>query len=286
MINKSRFKTIHIIFFSIVFISCSNNSGYYDYLCRLQAKPENVNTEVFYKEAVNFWMDRVDTLKEFSYKKNDTLRLFLEVQDAIRNNEEHDYLRFENEIKRFAEYDSENTKLERPILFIGSSTINLWKTADYFPERNVMSRGFGGASIKDILYYYYDVIGKYYPSSVVIYDDVDIENGEPVESVFGEYMSLLDKIHNDFPECRILFISIKPTPMDFLLGKNVRNNKKLFNNKLKEYADNIPYIEYVDLASLLYNADGTLDLRYYSKDRMHFNENAYKLWSNELSKMF
>lgn len=38
-----------------------------------------------------------------------------------------------------------------------------------------MNRGFGGASIKDIQYYYNDVIGKYHPSSVVIYDDIDIE---------------------------------------------------------------------------------------------------------------
>lgn len=148
-----------------------------------------------------------------------------------------------------------------------------------------MNRGFGGASIKDILHYYDDVIGKYNPSSVVIYDDIDIENNEPLESVFSEYISLLDKIHADFPKCRILLISIKPAPMDFLLGKNIRHNKKLFNKKLKEYVDNIPYIEYADLASLLYNADGMLDLRYYSEDRMHFNENGYKLWSNELDKI-
>ena len=45
------------------------------------------------------------------------------------------------------------------------------------------------------------------------------------------------------------------------------------------------YVEYVDLASLLYNADGLLDLRYYSEDRMHFNANGYELWSNELSKV-
>ena len=54
-----------------------------------------------------------------------------------------------------------------------------------------MNRGCGGASIKDIQYYYNDVIFKYHPSSVVIYDDIDIENGEPVESVFDEYISLL-----------------------------------------------------------------------------------------------
>ena len=268
MIDIGRLKIFSVILLSGVFTACSDKDSYYDYLCKSQAEPEMVNTEVFYKEAMNFWMVRIDTLEEFSYKQNDTLRLFLDVQDAIRNNK-YDSLRFENEIKRFVEYDSENTLLENPILFVGSSTVNLWKTACYFPGRNVMNRGFGGASIKDIQYYYNDVIGKYHPSSVVIYDDI----------------SLLGRIHRDFPECRILFISIKPTPMDFLLGKDIRKNKKLFNKKLKEYADDVSYVEYVDLASLLYNADGLLDLRYYSEDRMHFNTNGYELWSNELSKV-
>ena len=80
-----------------------------------------------------------------------------------------------------------------------------------------MNRGFGGASIKDIQYYYNDVIGKYHPSSVVIYDDIDIENGEHVEYVLEEYNSLLGRIHRHFQQCRILFIYLKLTRMDFLL---------------------------------------------------------------------
>lgn len=282
---KEGFDNFCIIISCFAFLACSNNNNYYNYLCEVHADSKKIDTEVFYRKAMNFWMDRVDTLDEFSFEQNDTLRLFLEIQESICNNNQYDSLRFENEIKSFVNYDLENTKPESPVLFIGSSTVNLWKTAYYFPEYKVINRGFGGASIKDIQYYYNDVIGKYSPLLVVIYDDIDIENGKSVETVFDEYISLLDKIHNDFPECRILFISIKPTPMDFLLGKNVRKNKKLFNKRMKEYADIIPYVEYVDLASLLYKADGVLDLRYYSEDKMHFNESGYKLWSNELRKV-
>ena len=110
MIDIGRLKIFSAILFSGVFTACSDK----DYLCKSQAEPEMVDTEVFYKEAMNFWMARIDTLEEFSYKQNDTLRLFLDVQDAIRNNK-YDSLRFENEIKRFVEYDSENTLLENPI---------------------------------------------------------------------------------------------------------------------------------------------------------------------------
>ena len=280
-------KKVLIIFFSIwALVSCSSNGSYYSFLCRSYAKPKNLNTEVFYGKAVNFWMSRVDTLNEFSHMSNDTLRLFLTIQDSIRRQSTHDCLRFAEEINEFIKYDTENSKIEKPVLFIGSSTINLWKTALYFPDINVMNRGFGGAGIKDILYYYDDVIGKYSPASVVIYDDIEIENGDSAESAFSEYLSLLERIHRDFPECRIILISVKPTPMDFLLGKDVRNNKMKLNDQLKKYADSTPLVEYIDLASLLYDADGNLNLNYYSEDRMHFNESGYALWSKELNKIF
>ena len=271
----------------VLSISCSNQGGsYYDYLCKAQANLKNVDADALYSESMKYWMQRVDTLREYSYRENDTLRLYLDIQETLRKERKHDCSVFANEINRFVDYDAENTILEHPVLFIGSSTANLWKTAKCFPQLKVMNRGFGGASIQDILYYYDDVIGKYSPSTVVMYDDIDIENGDPAESAFNKHVGLLDKIHNDFPECRIIFISQKPTQMDFLLGKDIRSNKNLFNEKIKEHADNTPYLEYIDLASLLYKEDGTLDLDCFSEDRMHFNDKGYELWTNGLSKLF
>lgn len=263
--------------------SCSQRSGYYGYLS--DVRDGSTGIEDFYERAIGFWMSRVDTINEFSYKHNDTLRLFLDIQDSIRKNAGHDFSRFVDEIKRFEEYDSENSISGKPVLFIGSSTINLWKTAECFPEHNVLNRGFGGAAVKDILHYYDNVVGKYSPSAVIIYDDIEIENGDPAESVFREYKSLSDRIHNDFPDCRIIFISVKPVPMDFLLGRNVRSNKDRLNAILKDYAGGVQYVEYVDLSHLLYNPDGTLKLDLYSEDRMHFNESGYELWSKELNKI-
>ena len=244
-----------------------------------------MDADALYSESMKYWMQRVDTLREYSYRENDTLRLYLDIQETLRKERKHDCSVFANEINRFVDYDAENTILEHPVLFIGSSTANFWKTAKCFPQLKVMNRGFGGASIQDILYYYDDVIGKYSPSTVVMYDDIDIENGDSAESAFNKHVGLLDKIHNDFPECRIIFISQKPTQMDFLLGKDIRSNKNLFNEKMKEHADNTPYLEYIDLASLLYKEDGTLDLDCFSEDRMHFNDKGYELWTNRLSKL-
>lgn len=287
MVYTQKLKALCSLLVLVLSISCSNQGGsYYDYLCKAQANLKNVDADALYGESMKYWMQRVDTLREYSYRENDTLRLYLDIQETLRKERKHDCSVFANEINRFVDYDAENTILEHPVLFIGSSTANLWKTAKCFPQLKVMNRGFGGASIQDILYYYDDVIGKYFPSTVVMYDDIDIENGDSAESAFNKHVGLLDKIHNDFPECRIIFISQKPTQMDFLLGKDIRSNKNLFNEKMKEHADNTPYLEYIDLASLLYKEDGTLDLDCFSEDRMHFNDKGYELWTNGLSKLF
>lgn len=287
MVYTQELKALCSLLVLVLSISCSNQGGsYYDYLCKAQANLKNVDADALYGESMKYWMQRVDTLREYSYRENDTLRLYLDIQETLRKERKHDCSVFANEINRFVDYDAENTILEHPVLFIGSSTANLWKTAKCFPQLKVMNRGFGGASIQDILYYYDDVIGKYSPSTVVMYDDIDIENGDSAESAFNKHVGLLDKIHNDFPECRIIFISQKPTQMDFLLGKDIRSNKNLFNEKMKEHADNTPYLEYIDLASLLYKEDGTLDLDCFSEDRMHFNDKGYELWTNRLSKLF
>lgn len=148
MINICMPKALGIVIFSVVFIACSNDKGYYDYLCKSQARPDMIDTEVFYGEAMDFWMDRVDTLEELSYRQNDTLRLFLDVQEAIRKDKEHDYLRFANEIKRFVDYDAENTKLENPVLFIGSSTVNLWKRLTVFPGTKGDKQGLWWGQLK------------------------------------------------------------------------------------------------------------------------------------------
>lgn len=65
MLNLSSLKNFCIIIFTFIFISCLDSNNYYHYLCRMYADPELVDIDVFYKEVMNFWMDRVDTLEEW-----------------------------------------------------------------------------------------------------------------------------------------------------------------------------------------------------------------------------
>src|SRR5262245_56212571 len=57
---------------------------------------------------------------------------------------------WEKEIHAFEVSDATNPPPNGATLFIGSSSIRLWKTLrEDFPGQNVINRGFGGSQIKD-----------------------------------------------------------------------------------------------------------------------------------------
>ena len=61
--------------------------------------------------------------------------------------------KWEAEIQAFEATDRTTPPPERPILFLGSSSIRMWKTlAEDFPRQPVLNRGFGGSQIIDSTY--------------------------------------------------------------------------------------------------------------------------------------
>src|SRR5690606_8065097 len=67
--------------------------------------------------------------------------------------EDPDPLRFAEAIEAFAAFDSHNTVPRNAIVFVGSSSIRFWPTAERFPGLTVINRGFGGSHISDVNHY-------------------------------------------------------------------------------------------------------------------------------------
>ncbi len=56
------------------------------------------------------------------------------------------------------------------MLFIGSSSFRLWKSAkEDFNNSNIVNRAFGGATLPDVINYQDDVVLKYKPKKIFIY---------------------------------------------------------------------------------------------------------------------
>lgn len=193
--------------------------------------------------------------------------------------EDPDPLRFEEEINAFVDWDLKNSIPEQAILFVGSSSIRLWKTAIAFHNYPVINRGFGGSHTSDVLYYYESLIPKYTPDLIIYYEgDNDIASDKPVEQVFDDYKKLITRILDDLPETRFLYIPAKPSTSRW----NYWEKMSELNQLIEKYNNEHDRLFYTDLATPLLGSDGRPDDSYFLDDQLHLNNRGYQIWNQHL----
>jgi len=96
---------------------------------------------------------------------------------------------FENEIKAYEQADKTNPPPREANLFVGSSSIRLWKTmAEDLPGKNVINRGFGGSQIADSVRFADRIVIPYHPARIFFYaGDNDLNAGKSPETVAGDF---------------------------------------------------------------------------------------------------
>lgn len=130
----------------------------------------------------------------------------------------------------------------------------------------------------EVLHYYDDVIKKHKPSMILFYCDIDVEQGRSPDIVVNAFKELVNRIEQDFPTTPVLLLSMKPTLIDDILGKDVRKNKLLSNQLLQEYAESKATLNFVDISSAMIGEDGRLKDDIFIGDGMHLNPLGYELW--------
>ena len=86
--------------------------------------------------------------------------------------------RFKNQVDDLSlKYDSIWDPSKETIVFTGSSSIRMWKDLQTrFPSQQIVNSGFGGSQASDLLYFTDDLILRYKPKKVFIYEgDNDIQ---------------------------------------------------------------------------------------------------------------
>jgi len=120
---------------------------------------------------------------------------------------------FEKEVADLTAQDGAVNK-KKVILFTGSSSIRIWKDVQsYFPEYNVLNRGFGGSTMKDMLYYTGKLIIPYKPKMIFIYEgDNDLAGGRKPDEVVAQADSIVLLIRSKLSKkVPVYFISAKPS---------------------------------------------------------------------------
>ena len=103
-----------------------------------------------------------------------------------------DFEKWEKEIAAYEQADRTSLPPKGGLLFIGSSTIRLWKTlAQDFPLHNVINRGFGGSQIVDSTHFAERIIFPYAPRMILLRaGGNDIHAGKSPELVFSDFRAL------------------------------------------------------------------------------------------------
>jgi lysophospholipase L1-like esterase len=187
-----------------------------------------------------------------------------------------DPTRYEGYFDTIATYDAENSAPRDPIVFVGSSSINYWKTAQYFPQFPVINRGFGGSQASDATYWIEKAVLKYHPSIVVYYEgDNDANDGKPAAQIFEDMKEFAEALHAASPGTHLVFLSVKPSASRW----DKWGEMQATNWLLQEYASEHYNVHYVDVGSDLLGVDGRPIASLFRRDRLHLTEDGYEIWT-------
>jgi lysophospholipase L1-like esterase len=199
---------------------------------------------------------------------------------ALGADTNHNFGRWEQEIAAYEQMDRTNPPPRGALLFIGSSTIRLWKTlAQDFPEHRVINRGFGGSQIVDATHFAERVIFPYAPRMILLRaGGNDLWAGKSPEQVFAEFQEFVNKVHGKLPETDIVFISLCPS----IARWKQADQEKALNGMVEGYVRGKPHLKYLETYSMVLGADGKPRPELFVADELHLSAEGYKLLADRV----
>ncbi len=184
--------------------------------------------------------------------------------------------RFQKEVEAFLASDAANPPPTKSILFIGSSSIRLWKTvASDFPRHRVLNRGFGGSEISDSIAYADRIVFPYKPRLIVMYSGGnDINGGKTPEVVAEDFKRFASMVHRKLPRTKIAYISIAGNPARWSQVDKVRKA----NSLIEQFAKTDKRLAFINVFEPMLGEDGLPRPNLFVNDRLHMNEQGYMIW--------
>lgn len=189
---------------------------------------------------------------------------------------------FAKDINAFTAADATNPPPSRAILFIGSSSIRLWKTLkEDFPNLTVINRGFGGSQMIDSVNYVDRIVLPYRPRHIVIYAGVnDINAKKSPQQVLANFKAFVAKVHAALPRTKISFIALSPNPARWSQINEVREANRI----VEAYTRTDSRLAFIDTFSRMLGPDGQPLPDIYVSDRLHMNPKGYRIWTDVIGR--
>jgi lysophospholipase L1-like esterase len=201
------------------------------------------------------------------------------VHGEVRKTGPDDPTRYKTDIERFERLDRSSSPKPGGILFVGSSSIRMWRTlkSDMAPLP-VINRGFGGAKIPDVIHYAHRIVLPYRPRMIVFYagdNDMSLGRIHSPRRVLQSFKRFRKLVHRALPKTRIYFLSITPS------GRRWKHWPRMSaaNRLLRRYCRSVRLLTYVDVGRALLGPGNKPRQGVFEEDRLHLNARGYALWT-------
>ncbi|MDQ1162649.1 lysophospholipase L1-like esterase [Chryseobacterium sp. SORGH_AS 447] len=190
---------------------------------------------------------------------------------------------FWQDIQHFKELDQKNPPAKNAILLVGSSSFTKWTdVANYFPDKTIINRGFGGSRLTDLNYYANDLLNPYQPKQIIIYcGENDFADNDQLKAdvVVDRFKTFYKKIRAKFPNVEVDYISIKYSPSREKLWPQMKEA----NKKIAAFMKKEPRAEFIDITKVMEDRDGNVRKDLFVEDMLHMTPEGYKLWTSVMN---
>ena len=182
---------------------------------------------------------------------------------------------FASEIDAFVQADRARPSPPCAVLFVGSSSIRLWRTLEQdMAPLPVVNRGFGGSSIVDVNRYFEPLVTPHRPRAIVLYaGENDIDAGRtPAQTTeaFRRFLALKTQRLGDVP---VYFIALKPSKLRWAQ----RPRQAAVNAAVEALAARRDDLHFIDVAPSMLEDGRPREI--FEADGLHMTADGYAIWT-------
>ena len=204
------------------------------------------------------------------------LMLLLALTSTLFFSQKHEYF---DDIQNFKKLNAENPPQKDAILFLGSSSFTRWTdVGQYFPDKVIINRAFGGSRLADLNYYAEDLLNPYSPKQIVIYcgeNDIVYKDKPNAEEVFKRFKQFYNTVRTQFPKANIAYVSIKYSPS----REQFWPIMKKANKKIKCFLQWKKNANFIEINNAMKDENGNVRKDIFVEDMLHLNSDGYKIWT-------